>query len=166
MCQHWFEATSYSLCASQWLSCDGSQRLRCRSQTPHSCALRTMDGELGHTTTSTREGCMGQRRRGWGSECCDSHSHTLRCHLCDGEMLHHSLCAHCTAHHTRGVIVTHSLTQVGSRGSGQNIQQLCCLVRVSWFSFGLPQPSEEKCHVITTPEKKPCPDVTGCVTSS
>jgi len=108
----------------------------------------------------------GQRRRGWGSECCDSHSHTLRCHLCDGEMLHHSLCAHCTAHHTRGVIVTHSLTQVGSRGSGQNIQQLCCLVRVSWFSFGLPQPSEEKCHVITTPEKKPCPDVTGCVTSS
>ena len=97
MCQNWFEATSYSLCASQWLSCDGSQRLRCRSQTPHSCALRTMDGELGHTTTSTREGCMGQRRRGWGSECCDSHSHTLRCHLCDGEMLHHSLCAHCTA---------------------------------------------------------------------
>ena len=97
MCQHWFEATSYSLCASQWLSCDGSQRLRCRSQTPHSCALRTMDGELGHTTTSTREGCMGQRRRGWGSECCDSHSHTLRCHLCDAPSF--AVCTlHCTPH--------------------------------------------------------------------
>ena len=69
---------------------------------------------------------------------CDATCVMVRCSI--------TRCVH-TALHKRGV--THSLT-VGSRGSGQNIQQLCCSVRVSWFFFGLPQPSEEKCHVITT----------------